>query len=127
MTLSKVSVKNHDTVFRQFVHILIFDALIGRTECAHGPHLHWSARATNGKPISLDDMASISGYKIKTGTNSYDEGCEAGSCTTEMKSEQIESSCSTIFIKLDANKTYCPSVTGNYGAHREFFFIELAH
>lgn len=104
----------------------MFHVFIGRTECAEGPHLHWSARATNGKPISLDDMASISGYKIKTGANSYDEGCEAGSCTTEMNSEQIEGSCSTIFIKLESNKTYCPSVTGNYGAHIEFL-IELVH
>ena len=113
--------QNHDFISSQFAHILIFNALIGHNECAHGPHLRWSARTTKGKPISLDDIDSISGYEIKTGTNPYDEGCEPGNCTTNMTPQQVNSSCSTIFKKVDEDKTYCPSVTGNYGAHIEIF------
>ena len=124
--------QKHDFISSQFAHILIFHALIGHNECAHGPHLRWSARTTNGKPISLDDIGSISGYKIKTGLTclddeasscTYDEGCEAGNCTTNITSQQVQSSCSTIFKKVDEDKTYCPSVTGNYGAHIEIFYL----
>ena len=86
-----------------------------RTECSTGPHLHWEIRDSTNKPMDLKGMI-ISGYRIHTGTESYDVGCGPENCHSSMKFEEIENSCSTIFVRIADNVTFCPSVQGaNWG------------
>lgn len=87
----------------------------GNTECSTGPHLHWEVRDLTNKPMDLDGMI-ISGFKIFTGRESYDFGCGPENCHNNMTLDEIERSCSTVFLRLEDNTTFCPSVQGaNWG------------
>ena len=87
----------------------------GRTECSTGPHLHWEVRDTSNKPIDLDGM-EISGFQIHTGSESYDFGCKPENCHNNMTLQEIQNSCSTVFLRMADNITFCPSVQGaNWG------------
>ena len=87
----------------------------GRTECSTGPHLHWEVRDPKNKAMDLYGMV-IGGLKIFTGQESYDFGCEPENCHNNMSIAEIEKSCSTVFLRLEDNKTFCPSVQGaNWG------------
>ena len=89
----------------------------GNTECSTGPHLHWEVRDAENKPMDLDGM-TISGYKIYTGKESYDVGCEPENCRSNMTLQEIEDSCSTVFLRVEDNATFCPSVQGaNWGKY----------
>ena len=85
----------------------------GETECSlTGPHLHWEVRGRGGEPWDLNHKI-ISGYKIYTGDVSYDFGCnQTTNCRSNMTVQEIESSCSTVFLRMKDNKTLCPSVQG---------------
>ena len=85
----------------------------GDFECSlYGPHLHWELRDRSGQPLDLDGVV-ISGYKIFTGSDSYDVGCnQTENCHSNMTMDQIESSCATIFLRMEDNQTFCPSVHG---------------
>ena len=88
---------------------------IGDTECSTGPHLHWELRNKNNQPIDIDGL-TISNFKIKTGTTSYDVGCRPENCRNNMTKTEIESTCSTVFIRKEDNMTFCPSSQGaNWG------------
>ena len=87
----------------------------GKTECSTGPHLHWEIRDPSNKPWDLHGM-EVSGFRIYTGTESYDHGCDPKNCHSNMTLEEIERSCSTVYLRMADNVTFCPSVQGaNYG------------
>ena len=64
---------------------------------------------------------AIGGYKIKTGLNSYDQGCGPENCKAIMTDEDVAQSCATILTRLDSNSNedykerYCVSIGGNVG------------
>ena len=92
----------------------------GKTECSTGPHLHWEVRDPTNRPMDLDQMV-ISGFRVYTGTESYDFECGPDNCRNNMTLEEIESSCSTVFLKMADNTTFCPSVQGaNWGTNLIF-------
>ena len=87
----------------------------GNTECTTGPHLHWEVRDPNNRPISLEGMV-ISGFKVYTGTKSYDVGCGPENCRNNMTLTEIQDSCSTVYRRVTDNVTFCPAVQGaNWG------------
>ena len=89
----------------------------GRTECSTGPHLHWEVRDKDNRPIDLDGMV-VNGFKIHTGSDSYDFGCGKENCWNGMSLDDIEQSCSTVYRRLVDNVTFCPSVQGaNWGKY----------
>merc|ERR1719414_2529364 len=59
----------------------------------------------------------ISGYQVHTGSESYDVGCNhTENCREGMSLEEIGQSCSTIFLRIEDNKPFCPSIDGaNWG------------
>ena len=85
----------------------------GDFECSlYGPHLHWELRDRRGQPVDLNGQI-ISGYKIYTGSASHDIGCnQTENCYSNMTTDQIENSCSTVFLRMEDNQTFCPSVHG---------------
>ena len=86
----------------------------GDTECSTGPHLHWELRDSDNRPMDLNGI-KISNFMVKTGSESYDIGCE-NSCHNNMTMEEVRNTCSTVFVRLDDNVTFCPSVQGaNFG------------
>ena len=95
----------------------------GRTECSTGPHLHWEVRDPSNRALDLHGM-EVSGFKIYTGTESYDFGCPPENCHNNMTLEEIERSCSTVFLRIVDNVTFCPSVQGaNWG---KYFITNIA-
>ena len=94
----------------------------GDRECSIGPHLHWELRGDNHEPIDLDRIM-ISGYEVHTGSTSYDLGCNhTENCRDDMSLEEIDRSCSTIFLRIEDNKVFCPSVDGaNWGKAINFY------
>ena len=71
-------------------------------------------------PKDLNELV-VSGYKIKTGSKSYDEGCDTGSCKPVMTGEEVNSACATIFSRLDGDtvndndERFCATLGGNAG------------
>ena len=91
------------------------EVAVGRTECSTGPHLHWEVRDPSNIALDLNGM-EVSGFKIYTGSESYDLSCPPENCHNDMTLEEIEGSCSTVFLRIVDNKTFCPSVQGaNWG------------
>ena len=96
----------------------------GDKECSIGPHLHWELRDGKGEPIDLNNMI-ISGYQVHTGSESYDVGCNhTENCREGMSLEEIGQSCSTIFLRIEDNKSFCPSIDGaNWGKNISLYCI----
>ena len=98
----------------------IFFVFLVRAECADGPHLHFSVRTKSGMAKDINNLA-IGGYKIKTGLNSYDQGCGPENCKAIMTDEDVAKSCATILTRINSNSNddykerYCVSIGGNVG------------
>ena len=99
------------------LHIFHFSS--EKTECSNGPHLHFEVRNSRAEPLDLNGM-EISGFVIKTGTNSYDDGCHDTNdwkpCNATMTPAQINATCSTVFRRKSDGAIFCPTVRGaNWG------------
>ena len=81
------------------------------TECAVGPHLHFEVRSENGEPVDINGYI-FSGFRVKTGLKSYDKGCGPEHCRSGMSASEVEASCSTIFIRLSDDETFCATHQG---------------
>ena len=94
------------------------------TECAVGPHLHFEVRSENGEPVDINGYI-FSGFRVKTGLKSYDKGCGPEHCRSGMSASEVEASCSTIFIRLSDDETFCATHQGaGLGiSNSQFFFI----
>ena len=63
----------------------------------------------------------LGGYKIKTGLNSYDQGCGPENCKAIMTDEDVAKSCATILTRVNSESNggykerYCVSIGGNVG------------
>ena len=98
----------------------VFLVFLVRAECADGPHLHFSVRTKSGMAKDINNLV-IGGYKIKTGLNSYDQGCGPENCKAIMTDEDVAKSCATILTRINSNSNddykerYCVSIGGNVG------------
>ena len=69
---------------------------------------------------NIDNLV-IGGYKVKTGLNSYDQGCGPENCRAVMSDDDVAKSCATILTRLDGDSNedlrerYCVSRGGNVG------------
>ena len=101
-----------------------------KTECSNGPHLHFEVRNSLGIPIDLNGMV-ISGFVIKTGTSSYDDGCHDtdgwNPCNATMTPEQINKTCSTVFRRESDGSIFCPTVQGANWGNQETKLLILAY
>ena len=100
---------------QSLLSVIAYNFRSEQTECSNGPHLHFEVRNTLGIPIDLNGMA-ISGFVIKTGTSSYDDGCHDtdgwSPCNATMTLEQINKTCSTVFRRESDGTIFCPTVQG---------------
>ena len=77
-------------------------------------------RYPSGRAKNINGLI-IGGYRIKTGRNSYDQGCGRENCKAVMTSADVAKSCSTILTKVDNDlstddqERYCVSIGGNVG------------
>ena len=107
-------------ILQNGVVLIVACTILGKEECAEGPHLHFSVRWGNGAPRDINKL-EIGGYRVHTGRSQYDQGCGPDDCKAVMTSKEVAQSCSTILTKIDQDvpeddqERYCVSIGGNVG------------